>query len=241
MTLLPLSASAKGGGGVGGGGAAAQPERASQKPDLSADDSPKDTAGAEAGAEAEAAVDAEAGADVDAEAVVEAEAEAEAGAEAEADAVPEAEEEAKAAGTVMSDGGESDGALADLRRRERISEGESDETLVPPAMELPDGHGSDGHGSDGHGSDRHGTDEGSEQGTRRMIADYSSNAGFGELWEDRVSRLRAASPIGSSSAWRLTAFIAKASSALTLRAHCMPTACPLHAHCVPTACPLHAP
>ena len=57
--------------------------------------------------------------------------------------------------------------------------------------------------------------EGADDGERgaeedgEHARDYSCDDGFGELWEDRVARLRAASPIGANGAWRLAAFITK--------------------------------
>jgi hypothetical protein len=104
--------------------------------------------------------------------------------------------DATISGTI-SGGGESDEARADLRWRERISEDDADDVLAPPAMEeVADGE--------------RGAEDAEQVATRSTAADYSCDDGFGELWEDRVARLRAASPVGANGAWRLAAFIAKA-------------------------------
>ena len=135
-----------------------------------------------------------AGAGAESELEVEAGSEAETGSEA-SPAVRAELPGATISGTI-SGGGESDEARADLRWRERISEDETDDALAPPAMEVADGERS--------------AEDAEHAATHSTAADYSCDDGFGELWEDRVARLRAASPVGANGGWRLAAFIAKA-------------------------------
>ena len=152
------------------------------------------------GGSAAARPEAGAGAGAGAGETAESELEVEAGSEAEtgSEASPAVRAElpgATISGTITG-GGESDEARVDLRWRERISEDETDDALAPPAMEVADGE--------------RGAEEAEHAATHSTAADYSCDDGFGELWEDRVARLRAASPIGANGAWRLAAFIAKA-------------------------------
>ena len=150
--------------------------------------------GGSAAARPEAAARAGAGEAVESESEVEARLEAETGREASAAVRAELHEATtpRSISRSISGGGESDEAQGDLspRWRERISEAESDDALAPPAMEAAD---------EG--------ERGAEDG--EQARDYSCDDGFGELWEDRVARLRAASPIGANGAWRLAAFISK--------------------------------
>ena len=176
------------GGGVGGGvsdsvGSGGGGGSAAARPEAGAG------AGAGAGESVESELDLEAGS------------EAETGSEA-SPAVRAELPDATVSGTICG-GGEGDEARADLRDprhdlpwRDRISEDEADDALAPPAME-------------GGGGER-GAEGAEDAATRSTAADYSCDDGFGELWEDRVARLRAASPIGANGAWRLAAFIAKA-------------------------------
>ena len=62
----------------------------------------------------------------------------------------------------------------------------------------------------GGGSDDGGHDSAEEE----HAMDYSVNEGFGELWHDRIERLRLSSPHSSLPGWRLAAFIVKSNDEL---------------------------
>jgi len=65
-------------------------------------------------------------------------------------------------------------------------------------------------GVDEQGSPHSGEEEGGGLG----LGAYSPSEGFGELWSQRVDRLRAASPRGDEPGWRLFAMIVKADDEL---------------------------